>query len=266
MKWGKRIGGIFFIIWIIAIIIMIGFQEKFIFQNTILEPAHEFLFKENFEEVNLTANDGAILNGLHFKQLKPNGIILYFHGNARDISYWGEWAETLSLRYNYDVIVWDYRGYGKSIGERKHSKMLDDGLLFYDYALTQSSKDNIVIFGRSLGGAFASHAAINRNPEKLILESTFTNIKDVINHKYWYLPVARFLKFPFQSDINITKIQSNTSFIHGTNDALIPFEMGKQLYKTSGASKKDFFSIEGYGHNNLRKSEAYFEALDTILK
>ena len=91
-------------------------QEKFIFLPTQLPEEYSYSFENEFEEFFLTNPDGARLNALHFKTNKPKGVILYFHGNAGDLSRWGEIANRF-LDFEYDVIVMDYRGYGKSTGQ-----------------------------------------------------------------------------------------------------------------------------------------------------
>ncbi|WP_262887800.1 alpha/beta hydrolase [Leptobacterium flavescens] len=245
---------------------MFGFQEKLLFKSDSLPVNYKFSFEEKYEELFLTSNDDSKLHGLHFKQNKPNGIILYFHGNARSLNYWGSWAEELSTRYNYDVIIWDYRGYGKSNGKREFEQMLDDGLLFYDYAKSKMSEDKIIVFGRSLGGAFATHVAKQNTVGGLILESTFTNIEEVINRKYWFLPTSVLLKYPFQSDKNIGSINTDTFILHGNKDDLIPYDMSKELFEASPAKNKKIYTVDGGGHNNLRGFEAYYQALDEIIK
>ena len=239
-------------------------QEKLIFLSNVLPQEHQFSFKSNFKELFLKANDGAILHGVHFAQENAKGIILYFHGNRFTADYWGHWGEKLSVDYNYDVVVVDYRGYGKSTGHRSFNKMLSDGLLFYEYCKKNFPEKEIIIFGRSLGGAFASFTALYNNPNKLILESTFTNIGVVANNKFWGLPVSKVLNYPFQSENNVQNISVDTYFIHGDNDELVMYELGQKLFELSASKKKKLFTVEGAGHNDLQEYSSYFKFLDTI--
>lgn len=241
-------------------------QEKLIFLSEELPKEHKFKFKTNFKELFLKANDGAIIHGIHFLREKPKGIILYFHGNKDTIDCWGYWGEQLASTYNYDVVMMDYRGYGKSAGVRSFKSMLSDCFLFYKYCMEHFSENEIIIFGRSLGGAFASHTALKTNPKKLILESTFTQIKEVAKMKFWNLPVGIILKYPFQSDKNVQHITNETYIIHGTDDELVKYKLGEELYRLSISNKKKLFTIKGGLHNDLTDYEAYFKALDEILK
>ncbi|AXG71190.1 2-succinyl-6-hydroxy-2, 4-cyclohexadiene-1-carboxylate synthase [Kordia sp. SMS9] len=266
MKFVKRVAIALIALYLLLICMLVAFQEKIIFQSEILPQDHVFTSSVPFEELYLKASDDAILHGLHYKQENPKGVLLYFHGNARTIEYWGEWAEGLSAKYQYDVVIMDYRGYGKSIGERQYHKMLDDALLFYDYTKTKFSVDEITIFGRSLGGAFATYTATHRKAKQLLLESTFTSVYEVGKKRFWFLPLKWLLNYPFQNIENIQQIKIPTYMIHGTKDAVVPYEHGQELYQKSRSGTKKFYTISNGSHNDLIRFPAYFEALDEVLK
>jgi len=243
------------------------FQEKLIFISSKLPQEHQYSFQSEFNELFLRAEDGAVLNGLHFKVKNPKGILLYCHGNAGELDIWGQWGELLANRYSYDVVVWDYRGYGKSSGKRMQQPMLDDGYLFYDYCKAYFPEDQIMVYGRSLGGFFATHIAKSKPPKLLVLESTPTALIEIAKDKYPFIPAKWLLKFKFQNTENIASIGVPTFFIHGTDDDLIPFEHGQRLFELSNAETKEFFPIKDANHNDLSSfDEPFFGALDTILK
>ncbi len=261
----------FFRVLLIAITVLFFmlyfFQEKLIFYSSKLPQDYQYEFKSEFEELFLTADDGAILNGLHFKAKNPKGVILYNHGNAGQLDTWGKWGELLVNRYSYDVVIWDYRGYGKSTGKRKQQLMLDDGLLFYSYCKNLFKEDLITVYGRSLGGFFATHVVKQTKPKQLVLESTPVSLLEIANEAYPFIPANWFLKFRFQNMENIAEISIPTYLIHGTDDDLIPFGHGKRLFELSKANKKQFFSIDGGNHNDLSDfEEHYFGALDEVFK
>ncbi len=251
---------------VIALMLML-FQEKLIFLGTLLPQDFTYQFDTEipFEELFLEAEDGALLNGLHFKNENPKGVILYFHGNAGNLEKWGEWGSKLAERFGYDVVMWDYRGYGKSSGKRSFQAMLNDGQLFYDYATKHFDETNTVVFGRSLGGAFASHIVKQNDPSKYISESTFTNIKELAKDRYWFLPIDQLLKYGFQSEENIQKINIPTLFIHGTEDDVVPYMHGKRLYELSAADQKQLFTVTGGAHNDLQAYPEFFERLEGFL-
>lgn len=243
------------------------FQEKLIFRSSTLPEGYRYTFNSNFEELFLKADDGALLNGLHFKHSDPKGVILYCHGNAGALNDWGFWAEELASRYQYDVVIWDYRGYGKSTGKRRQNLMLEDGFLFYEYCKSNFYAHEIILFGRSLGGFFATHISKSTNKGKLILESTPTSLLSIATKEYPLLPSRQLLRFRFQNDQNILEIEIPTFIIHGTSDSLVPYENGEQLFQLSNAATKKIYPIRAGGHNNLTGFEQhYFGALDKILK
>ena len=253
---------------LIAILGMLYFfQEKLIFRSSVLPQDYIYTFESNFEELFLKAEDGAILNGLHFKSEDAKGVILYCHGNAGGLDSWGFWAQELSRRYRYDVVIWDYRGYGKSTGKRRQNLMLNDGFLFYEYCKQFFKEEDILLYGRSLGGFFATHIAKNSYPKKLILESTPSSILRIAQKEYPFLPSKYVLKFKFQNYRNVQEIEIPTYIIHGTSDGLIPFDNGEELFKLSKAKTKKIYPIVGGDHNNLTNFKAeFFGALDEILK
>ncbi|MFD0861970.1 alpha/beta hydrolase [Sungkyunkwania multivorans] len=247
-------------------LLMTIFQEKLLFMSDTLPNEYRFGFANSYKELFLKNGDDAVLNGIHFTKESPKGVILYFHGNKGELDRWGAWGEQLLEKYEYDVVVWDYRGYGKSTGERTIEAMLEDGQLFYNYCKSLYPESDIVLWGRSLGGAFASHIARNNDPKKLILESTFTEIEDVAKRRYGFLPIDILLRYPFQNIENIEGITADTYIIHGNEDALVPFEMGKTLYQRSKAKNKHFFRIDGGEHNKMNKLPQFHEAIGAILR
>ncbi|MBM1107225.1 alpha/beta hydrolase [Aurantibacter crassamenti] len=267
MKLLKRLFKTFLILIILIVGILYFFQEKLIFNSSTLPQNYEYQFTTNFEELFLKAKDGAILNGVHFKQENPKGVIIYCHGNTGEVDEWGKWGEELSNRYGYDVIVWDYRGFGKSTGKRRQKRMLDDGYLFYEYCKQFFNSDEIVVYGRSLGGFFATHIVKNSNAGRLVLESTPMSLLKIAQQEYPFLPSKYLLKYRFQSNQNIKRITVPTYIIHGTTDELIPYENGVGLFELSTAKIKQLFTIENGKHNDLGDFEKeYSTALDEIFK
>jgi fermentation-respiration switch protein FrsA (DUF1100 family) len=267
MKRVKRFFKVLLFLITLAFCMLYFFQEKLVFYSSTLPQDYQYSFQTEFEELFLTAADGAVLNGLHFKVKNPKGVIIYNHGNKGELDTWGQWAELLVNRYSYDVVIWDYRGYGKSTGKRGKQLMLDDGFLFYNYCKDLYNEDEITVYGRSLGGFFATHMTKMNSPKKLLLESTPSSLVDVAKGMYPFLPVQWLLKFKFQNIDNIKQIKTPSYLIHGTADDLIPFEQGQRLFELSGSKTKEFYPIEGGNHNDLSNfEEAYFGALDEIIK
>ena len=240
-------------------------QKKLIFLPTKLEADYEYQFTEPFEELFLETEDGARLNAVHFKNENPKGLILYFHGNAGDLSRWGEFASDFT-EYNYDVLIMDYRTYGKSTGAISENNLFDDADLFYKYALNSYSEDNIIVYGRSLGTTFATFIASENNPRKLILETPFYNLEEIAKKRFPILPVKYFLKYRFSSNAFITSVKCAIVIFHGTEDNIVPYISGKRLSKLVAEDILTFITIEGGEHNNLVDFEEYRLGISEALK
>ncbi len=125
-------------LYVLSGLIVYLFQERFIFLDGSIPADYQFNLKSNFKEISLTTDDGSNLNAIHFKTENSKGLILYFHGNGGDLRRWAKVTEYY-VGLGYDVIVMDYRGYGKSTGKRTEISLMSDAAMFYDYALNHYS-------------------------------------------------------------------------------------------------------------------------------
>jgi alpha-beta hydrolase superfamily lysophospholipase len=241
------------------------FQDSMIFLPTELSRDHTFVLNHPFEEINLSTDDGSYLNGIHFQQEEPKGTILYFHGNAGNLQRWGELMEFFVAR-GYDVIVMDYRGYGKSTGYRTMEALYSDSELWYDYAKGHYSEDEIIVYGRSLGTAMATYVASRNEPAKLILETPFYSLTDIAKSRFPILPVESLLQYPFPSYSYINDISSPITIYHGDHDEVIDLSYGKKLFDSIDSEEKKFIQVPGGGHNDLVKFKKYVETIDTELE
>ena len=120
------------------------FQEKVVFLPVALPLEHEFKFETAFEEYLWETPFEGKINGLHFKIENPKGVILYFHGNADNLHRWGKIAAEFT-HFGYDILVMDYRGYGKSSGPRNEDFLYSDAQYFYDFAKENYGEENTVV-------------------------------------------------------------------------------------------------------------------------
>jgi alpha-beta hydrolase superfamily lysophospholipase len=239
-------------------------QEKLIFLPSSLADSHVYSFEEPFEEFFITAADGAKLNALHFKREKPLGVILYFHGNAGNLSRWGEVAQEL-VRLNYDVVVMDYRTYGKSTGELSENALLQDAQLFYEYVSESYNKNEIIVFGRSLGTAMASHLASTNSISLLILETPFYSLLDVAKERFPILPVTSLVKYPFKSHEYLKSANCPIVIFQGDEDNVVPIASAKKLFQSLDGKEVEFITIKGGKHNDLNTFPSYQKGLQRYL-
>ena len=250
--------------YIIIVVMLYFFQEKLIFLPTQLPQNYSFSFSQSFDEVFLTATDGAVLNGLHFKLEKSRGTILYFHGNAGDLSRWGN-VVTFFVDLGFDVIVMDYRTYGKSTGTLSEKALFSDAQMFYDYALDHYPEENIILYGRSLGTGIAAKMAAENQPKQLILESPYYSLQDLAKKRFPFLPVKWLLKYQLLTHEFIQLVRCPISIFHGTEDTVVPYESGERLFNSLNIRQKRFISIPEGSHNDLVEFDSYLEGIEEVL-
>jgi len=241
------------------------FQERFIFLNGKKLPKDfQYQFPQPFKEVNITTKDQEIINALHFTLENPKGIILFFHGNKGNLDRWGSIVPYL-LEYEYEVFVIDYRNYGKSTGDFHEEKMYQDALDVYDFVNKQYAEENIVVYGRSLGAAFATQVGAYKNPKHVILEAPFYNLKRATKF-YFSLSPSFLLKYHFKTNEKIGSIKAPITFFHGDADKTTSFKESKELFQLVSTPDKTFVEIPEGTHHNVKDFEVYKKTMKDILK
>jgi len=239
-------------------------QESLLFYPFPLSQDYEYSFNTAFDEINLTAEDGAVLNALHFKQDNPKGVLLYYHGNAGSLHIWGEVGEYFAP-LGWDVVIMDFRTYGKSTGELSQENLYKDAELFYNYTLDHYPEDKIVVYGRSLGTGIATNIAAKRNPQKMILETPYWSILSMAKVHYPWLVYDFLVKYPMHSHKFIQEVNCPIHILHGTADKVVPYEQGKKLYESIKKKKAEFITFDDGGHSNLRFFDLYKKSMVKIL-
>lgn len=229
------------IIFIYAVVtIYIFFQaDRMIFQPQ--APSYEM----TSELIQIPVTEQTFITALYLPNPQAKWTILYSHGNAEDL---GDIRPVLNqLRdWGFNVMAYDYRGYGQSTGVAGETNAYADARAVYDY-LTQTLKippSQIILYGRSLGGGVATHLATEVEAAALVLESTFTSAFRVV------LPVPI---FPFDKFNNLSKLNQISIpilIIHGEADEVIPFAHGQALYEAAHSPKFHLW-IPGASHNNI---------------
>ncbi|MCB9232297.1 MAG: alpha/beta hydrolase [Bacteroidia bacterium] len=260
--------------WWLTILIVIGaylalsfviflIQEYFLFHPEKLPPDFQFSYNRPFEELYFEVKEGVRINGLHFKTENPRGMVLYFHGNTRSVKGWGKFS--LDFTNNgYDVVMVDYRGFGKSTGKRSEYGLKNDAQFVYHELTRKFPEENLILYGRSMGSGFAAKLASNNSPRMLVLECPYYSLFSVANRYLFLFPLSYVMRFKLRTFQWMRYIHVPVYCIHGTKDRLIPFQSSLKLVKDVPA-KSEVFLIEGAGHNDLPDFPEYHEALRTIL-
>lgn len=239
-------------------------QEFFIFKPEKLAADFKYKYDVPFKEVFFDVEPGVSINGLHFTVKNPLGLVLYFHGNTRSIKGWAKYAKDF-YRFKYDVVLVDYRGFGKSTGKRTEKDMLNDMQFVYEQLSSKYTEQHMILYGRSLGSGFATKIASDNSPRYLILDAPYFSFKHVIKRFLPFLPMRLLLRFHLRTDKWIKLVKCHTYILHGTKDWLIPI-INSQKLQALNPGKITLIKIHGGGHNNLPSFNEYHNFIRDILK
>ncbi|MEL6864891.1 MAG: alpha/beta hydrolase [Bacteroidota bacterium] len=239
-------------------------QERLIFYPTKLSPNYVFSQFDQVEERFAEPQPGVALHALYFRQPKAKGVVLYLHGNAGALDTWGYNADHLRP-HGYEVLMPDYRQYGKSSGPWSEQAFYDDALFWYRELQKEYEEKDIVLYGRSLGSGFACQLATIVQPKLLILETPYSSILDMARNQTSIFPVQLLLKYHMRNDQNILNINCPVHLFHGTADELIPYAQALELSKIA-KDPKILTTIVGGGHNNLGDFRAFHQQLAKLLR
>ena len=263
--------GIFIVVLIVLVYLMLYFfQVKLIFQTNSLDSDYKFVFDQPFEEHFIDVKNSASgkvekVNALWFKPLgdSSKGLILYFHGNRGNLQRWGNYAVDFTI-HGYDVLMIDYAGYGKSTGSPSEQELYADGIATYKWAMDKGEYDRLIIYGRSLGSAVASRLASKVQPDLLILETPFDELRGAPPEGLQPLTNLLPIRSVFDNKQHLRGVKSRKIIFHGTNDRVVPLSSALKL-RSFLDSQNDFIIIPEGGHRNLRSFQLYKDKIKEIL-
>jgi fermentation-respiration switch protein FrsA (DUF1100 family) len=217
-------------------------------------------------DVSIRTSDGQTLHAWWLPHPQPRAFLLFSHGNAGNISHR---LESLEIFYNLglSVLIYDYRGYGQSTGSPSETGLYADGESVLRWLLDRADIDasDVLVFGRSMGGAVAASLAARHEVGALILESSFTSVPELAQELYWWLPARWLARIRFPTREFLANGDQPTLIVHSRNDEIVPFSHGRALYETA-PHPKQFLELDG-SHNTgfLDSSDAYIAGLDSFL-
>ena len=215
-----------------------------------------------YESVEIATSDGEILHGWFVPAAAAAGTVLFFHGNAGNISHRMDYLLMLH-RLGYNTLIFDYRGYGQSSGSPSESGTYLDAQAAWRYLIEtkETPPTHVVLFGESLGGAVAAWLAAREKPALLVLASVFTSIPDMAAKIYPFLPVRLLSRFEYNTIDYLRTVTCPVFVAHSPQDDIVPFAHGEALYQIA-PEPKQFLRLQG-GHNNgfIFMREDWVEAL-----
>ncbi|MCP4546304.1 MAG: alpha/beta hydrolase [bacterium] len=202
-----------------------------------------------YEDVTLITEDGLKLHAWFVPASAPRGTVLFCHGNAGNLSHRTGFVRFLH-ELGLSVLIFDYRGFGRSEGEPDEAGTYADALAAWRHLVVDRGigEDRLLIFGRSMGAAVAIELATRVRPAALVIESAFTSTADMGTKVYPWLPVRWLTRIRYDSISRIARIEAPKLFVHSHEDELVPFMMGRELYGQA-SPPKSFLEIHG-GHDD----------------
>ena len=212
-----------------------------------------------YEDVTFATSDGVRLHGWFIPSPGAQRVLLFFHGNAGNISHRGE-SIAIFHRLGLNVFIFDYRGYGRSEGAPSEEGLYADALAAWRY-LTETrgvQPQDIVGFGRSLGAAVAADLASRESPGALILESSFTSARDLAGAVLPLVSRLVVLRYDFDTVARMNSVRCPVLVLHSPEDEMIPFRLGEKVYQAANPPKA-FVRMRGDHNSGFLLSQPEYE-------
>jgi hypothetical protein len=224
----------------------------------------------DYEDVQIDTADSERLHGWYVPAPQARGVLLFFHGNAGNISHRLD-SIAIFNRLGLDVLIVDYRGYGQSSGRPSEAGTYRDAQAAWDYLVGARgiAPERIVVFGRSLGGAvgawLASRLPPGAAPAAVIIESSFTSGADMARRLYPVYPARLLTRLQYPVRDYAARLPCPVLDVHSRDDEIIPFAMGRALY-AAAPEPKAFLELRGDHNAGFWISrDAYVAGLESFL-
>lgn len=255
------------VVYLIICLLLMIFEERLVFPAPDPESANWSPANLDFQNIEFKAEDNIKLHGWLVEHSDPQAYILFMHGNGEDVARLAPMLRDYRERFQATIFAFDYRGYGKSEGSPNEAGILLDAeaALQKFTSLTGAQPNQIVLYGRSLGGGVAVHLAGSKGAKALVLERTFSHMVDAAAQLYWWAPVRLLMRNRFDSLSRIGGYEGPVLQSHGDRDRLIPIENGQELFVACRSNEKQFITLRGVGHNGPNPT-SYLQKLEAFLQ
>lgn len=224
-------------------------------------------FGVRFTATTIRTRDGEQLRAWLLRAPNPRALVVYFHGNGGNLSMWTPILCDLT-RHGFDVLAFDYRGYGVSTGRPTESGVYRDADAIVDHlGATLRESRTLVYWGRSLGTAVAAYAASRKPPDGIVLEAGFPDALAVVRTSPVLALLSVFSTYRFATAEWLERVPAPALVMHGDADQVIPFRLGRALFdRLKGA--KTFVTIPGGDHNDTKPTDEplYWNAVDAFIR
>jgi alpha-beta hydrolase superfamily lysophospholipase len=243
------------------------FQERFVFfpSKTLLMSPKDIQLE--YEDLYLKSRDGRKINAWFIPCKDPRATVLFCHGNAGNLSHR---LDTIKLFHDLGVnfLIFDYGAYGNSEGSPSENGSYIDAETAWNYLTNEKKipKEKIIIAGRSLGGAIASHLAMQKAPVGLILESAFMSIPEMGRDIYPFLPASLLARLKLSTNEYVKAVKCPTLIMHSPEDEVVRYRHGKANFGASAGDPKEFFELRGSHNDGFMITDGYIKKLDEFIK
>jgi len=250
------------------------FQNRLVYNNWGPQPTFVWESDIDVEAVSFKTADGETLRGYWCEgvvlpdfKLPQRPVVLFCHGNSCNIDQWRWVIDRWTWMIGADVLIFDYRGYGKSTGVPTEDGLYKDARAAYDWLVKEKHVDpsRILLVGQSLGGAVAIQLAGEVDHRLLILESTFTCMCEVVDNLFLGAPMGCFCHEVFPSLERLQHYKKPVFLSHGDRDTLVPYSHAERLNQTAGGYRV-LWECKGMGHNDRRDHEMYTALIREFLQ
>jgi len=243
-------------------------SERLVFKPDKQIAGHPSQFGLEFEEVWLETSDRVRLHAWHFPGPRELALV-WFHGNRGNISQRLDTVRLLHDHLGLSILLFDYRGYGRSEGRPSEQGLYRDGEAAVQWVRQHPRLGNqpIVFFGRSLGSAVAVEMATRSQPSGVVLEAAFPSIQEVAKKSLSGRIITPLFLTRFNTAAKIQRINAPVLIIHGDRDEDVPITHGLRLFQQCNQPKW-LYTVSGAGHHDVMQvaGEKYFEALGRFIE
>ena len=200
----------------------------------------------------------------YYKKQSSENLIVYYHGNAGSACDRSVFKEVFE-NSNSSIVFVEYAGYSNDDKSPSMKYILNDVLNVQRF-IEEESYNNIIVYGQSIGSGPASFHASKYEVDTLILVTPFSNLVDLVQSKYVIYPASILLTEKYENTQWLQNFNGNLAIIHGDRDTIIPHNFSQKLFENVPTQNKEYFLIEGKGHNNIWYSDEFKDRLGEVLK
>lgn len=261
----KRLFWTSLVVYIIGGMALYFLQDAVLFHPVTLHREYKYDFPQPHQDITIPLDKEDTISLVDFASTDTvtRGVVLYFHGNKRNISWYAKYIPYFT-KHGYQVLMIDYPGFGKSTGKLTEKKLYNWALQVYKLAINRFAADSIIIYGKSMGTGIAAQLASVRDCKRLILETPYYDFPAVVSRYLPIYPVRWMLHYDLPTHEYLPLVKSPVTLFHGTNDGVVAYKNSTRLLPLI-QGQGELVTIDGGSHNNLYDYPKMTQKLDSLL-